>query len=632
MGAGKKILGQGLLDHAKKISAASLLTALQQPLDEFVATAAQLELLEEEGADPSKPRQQIYPAAFAFQVLRFTVRRLLEGQQMSLGRAVEMFKPRPSSAAGPGIFLASSPRLCDVGGGPSPLDVEKSLGDGFVACYMLDLLARGCEPELWQAASSLLRMLGEWGFWADGLPNWARELANVAHAILFVTDKSFCDDRMVALLRVQAAPHQAAPHGVASMVGQALNAIPWASKAEDALKAGAAQIRLQSKLAALMTGIRIRPEAWEEAAEALPELRERMLCGTTGALESVMWQLLSEQIALFESEGAIADEEQDFAEAHLLLRRLQVGRGLACPEKPSKEQLNAMEAMLHGSVAAARFMVERRRELFRLADDIYPLADCCLADADLIRGDVATLFVAAEKCRGMRLGAEELGPAFGMLSEFAEAAVTTDSLSLGDDISLAVINCALALADVMAPADPGAEVPPALGSAKRRLTQLAGTLKAINAAAVFQSFGPDFEARLAADTNKVFLRRVLFALASMDSISSADGDWELPPVDEARAIAASYWGPVEQRAMEDMCAALATVTSIIEPSWKDEMSDDASWDELEAAGGDFLSGLDTCMMLDAAGLLREAGPAERKSKHTRRCSKLSRHQHCHLLV
>lgn len=160
--------------------------------------------------------------------------------------------------------------------------MEESLGDCFIAGYMLELLAHGCEPELRQAASTLPNLHG-WAFCADGLPNWARDLSDLANAMPCVIDGSFFDERMIALSKVRAATC-----GVGYVEGHSRKARPWASKVEFALHAGTAEIRLRHKLDALMERTPIHPKASEEAAEALSEPRECMQPETTGAPRGCM--------------------------------------------------------------------------------------------------------------------------------------------------------------------------------------------------------------------------------------------------------------------------------------------------------------------------------------------------------
>jgi len=604
--SGDDFMGQGLLDHAQKASLAMNLSSLALPLEELIASAKKLEELEEEVADQNEPRQQIYPAPFAFQVLQVTVRRLSQSRRMSPQLAVEIFGPAPSSPTGDGLFLASRPRLCDVGGSPNPAEVEKCLCDGFVTCYMLDLLARGCEAELRQAAVTLVTVIDRWARQLNpSRPDWLSELSDIANAMLCVSDDRFTLSRMEALSRVQAAPR-----GVARKVSEALEKKPWAIKVQHAWSVGMSEINLRPKLEALLVSVPGRQDAWEEAAQALPELRESMQRGATDALESVMWRMLSQQYKSFQWQGSDADEALDVLQAKALLGRLRVGRGLACLEKPCVETLDDMEAALTARVTSAD-IAGRRTALFQAAATLELDHHASLDDAHAMRSTIAAVHLAAVGCRGINLGAEELSPAFERLVDFVEATVAVGSVDVGADVVLAAVDCALAMADVMRLDDPSAEVSPAIDVVVLWLKQLAATLHVKAAAAEFEKLGHDFEARLAADSNRV-LRSILDALARLDFIPIRDGDRELPPVDEARAIVSNYWARSQKAALGEVAKTQAALMRLNEPSWKREITDRASWDELVAIGAEFLTDFDAGKMLDTTRQLKKAGPAARK--------------------
>lgn len=601
-------MGQGLLDHAKKATMAMNLSALALPLEELVAYASKLEELEEEGADPNEPRQQIYPAAFASQVLMFTVRRLGHSKQMSPQTAADIFGPGPSASAGPGLFLASSPRLRDIGGGPNMAEVERCLSEGFVCFYILDLMARSCEPELRQASSTLLTVIDGWARHLNqSQSEWLNDLTDVANGLLCVSDNRFTLPRMEALARVQAATR-----GAARKVNEALQKKPWQNKVVHAWSIGMSEITLRPKLDGLVASLPGRPDAWEEAAEALPELRASMQRGATDGLESLMWRVLSDQYASFESQGAEADVALDVSQAQAMLGRLRVGRELTSTDKPSTGSLDAMEAALSARVTNAD-IAGRRTVLFQAAAKLELDHEAGPEEAEGLRSTIGAVHSAAVGCRGMRLGADELGPAFGRLLEYVEATAAVGSLEVGADVVLSAVECALAVADVMAPEEPMAEVPPVMGAAILRLSQLAATLQVTAAADEFSKLGLDFEARLVADSHRV-LFSVLDALARLDAIPCADGDPELPAVDEARAIALSYWEQAEQKALVELAAAQAKLVKLNEPSWKYELVDKVSWDDLVATGGEFLTSFDSGKMLDSTRPLKKARPAERKQK------------------
>lgn len=576
------------------------------PLDELITYATSLEELVEAGADENELREQIYPVAFAHQVLLFTVRRLVQAKRMTPQQAAEIFGPGPSSETGPLVFLASRPRLCDIGGGPGAAEVEKCLAEGFVSCYVLDLLARGCESELRQVASIVLNVLDGWaGQLKQNLDSWAKDLSDVARALMCVGDDRFAMIRIEALSRVQNATR-----GVAKKVSEALDKKPWASKLQLIWSVGVSEINLRPKLEQLLASLPSRPEAWEEAADALPELRTSMQRGATDALESTMWRVLSEQLDSFEAQGADSDAAVDVAQALTLLARLRVGRGLASPEKPSTDSLNAIEAALTARVTNAD-IAGRRTTLLQVAAKLELDSEADPDDVDAMRSAIEEVRKAAEECRGMRLGEEELRPAFGRLSDFAEATAATGSLDVGADVVLSAMDCALALAAVMEPEDPAAEDLPAMGAVTRRLTQLVATLQVSTATDEFNGLGRDFETRCAADSNRV-LRRVLDALNRLDLIGLAAGDKELPCVDGARAIELSYWEAGQKAALAELAAKQAKLLLLNKRNWKFELPDQIEWDDLVAAGGAFLNSFDAGVMLDATRPLKKAGPSARK--------------------
>jgi len=612
--AGNELFGQGLLDHAKKAAAALKIAPLLLPFDEIIAHMKQLEEMEEFIAytNPGKLRRQIYPAEFAGKALLFMVRSLVQDRRMTSQLAADLFCPGPSFAAGPVVFLASSPRLCDIRGGPSPADVEKILGEGFVGCYVLDLLARGQEPELRNAAETLMDMLGGWTVrLKQGRPGWAGDLSNIATALLCATDGSFSIHQMQALSRIQAASD-----GPASMVSKALKKAPWDSNVQRVWTAAENAITQRPTLDAVEASLASCPKAREEAAEVLSKLQTPRLFEapdlTSDALESAMWRMLSDQYASFESQQANTNPALEVAQAQMLLGRLQVCQGLQCLEKPTAQTIDAMEAALNARVTRATSIVARRATLYHAVAQLEPDCDAGAEEAEALWLAIAAVHSAAVECYGMALGVEVLGPAFDKLSLFLEATAAIGSFRVGADVGLAAAVCALALADVMGPADVMVEVPSAVGAQRLRMTQLASMLEAMTASAEFDKLGSDFETRFAADSTQIH-RRVLHALARLDSIHFEGGDWELPPVVAARAIASSYWRVAETTALGGMAAAQAELLRLIEPSWKSQLPGDVVWDDLVGIG-ERLFHFDVREVGDARLKLKKAGSVTHKQR------------------
>ena len=320
-----------------------------------------------------------------------------------------------------------------------------------------------------------------------------------------------------------------------------------------------------------------------------------------------MWRLLSELIAAFESLSAGTDVVLEVAQARLLLGRLRVGRRLDCPEKPSSTSLDSMQAMLNTQVTDADIS-GWWAALYEAAARLDLNHDAGPEDADALRFAIAALHLAASRCGGMMfLEAEELlRPAFNKLCGFVEATAGIGSLEVGADVVLASTVCGLALADVMRPADPAAEIPPAMGAATRRLTTMAALLEAMMAAAEFDKLGLTFEARLTADSNKLCLS-VLEALARLDALSSTDADWELPPIVEARAIASSYWADEEQIVAAEVAQAQFKLEGRwAAPSLKSKIADDVSWQELLDAGYEMMQGFDDVGLRSRVNVLKKA--------------------------
>jgi len=288
--------------------------------------------------------------------------------------------------------------------------------------------------------------------------------------------------------------------------------------------------------------------------------------------------------------------------------------------------MDSMEVALTARITRAA-IAGRRTAMLKSVATLVLDHDAGPDDADATRSMIAAVHSAAVECRGMKLGPEELSPAFCRLVDFVEATAAVGSLDVGADVVLAAVDCALAMAGVMGEDDPVAEVPPAMVAVVLRLRQLAATLQVTAASAEFDKLGSDFEARLAADSNRV-MSRVLDALARLDSIPAGDGDAELPPVDDGRAIVSSYWRRSVQVALEEVAKTQAVLTGLNEPSWKGEMADQVAWDDLVTTGGEFLTRFDSSTMLDATRPLKKAGqqPASKHSdsgnlgRHDRNCA------------
>jgi len=384
--AGNELVGQRLLDHAKKAAAASKIAPLLLPFDEILVHMKQLEETDELIAytNPGKLQRQIYPAEFACKALLFIVRGLVQDRRMTSQLAADTFGPGPSSEAGPVIFVASSPRLCDIRGGPSPADVDKILGDGFVGCYVLDLLARGQKPELRNAAEALMDMLGEWAVrLKQGRPGWAGELFDIAAALLCASDGSFSIHQMQALSRIQAASS-----GPASMVSKALKKAPWDSTAQRGWTAAENAVTQRPTFDALEASLATCPKARAEAAEALSKLQTSRPSEapdlTSDALESAMWRMLSEQYASFEHQQVTTDPALELARAQMLLSRLQVCKGLQCSEKPTARTIDAMEAALNARVIQTTSIVARRATLYHAVAQLKPDSDAGPEDAEAL--------------------------------------------------------------------------------------------------------------------------------------------------------------------------------------------------------------------------------------------------------
>jgi len=212
----------------------------------------------------------------------------------------------------------------------------------------------------------------------------------------------------------------------------------------------------------------------------------------------------------------------------------------------------------------------------------------------------------------LALGVAVLGTAFDELSLFLEATAAIGSFRMGADLGLAAAVCALALADAMGPSDVMVEVHSAVGTQRQRMLQLASMLEAMTASAEFDKLGSDFKTRFAADSTQIH-RRVLHALARLDSIHFEGEDWELPPVVAARDIASGYWSVAETKALGDMAAAQAELTCIIEPSWKSQLPGDVVWDDLFDIG-ECLFHFDVREVGDARHKLKKAGSATQKQR------------------
>ena len=376
-------------------------------------------------------RRQIYSTGFAAEALLLTVVRLTKSRQMSPWLAAEMFGAGPRQPAGPGVFLASSPRLCDRW--HTPEVVEESLGSGFVLCYLLDLLQRGseAEAELGLAVRVFEGVLFGWRnrqklTWMQ--VGWAPVLEDIASALVCVTESALSPaslDALDALARVEDAAD-----GVSLAVAAALKKYPWAVRAQNArsnqLRALVfSQASLLSRFAGLFSS---SAETGAEPAQASPELSQRST------------------------------------------RKRKRSR--------SPDVFNVSEA-----VGAARHDDIRRRGAVFLA--------AARLDQPLIWLDGGaplrlTLFdgcAAAVKCRGMNLGDAELGRAFSRIAFFVRAACTSGGiLKCGSveqaDLVLTAVDCGVALAEAMGiPGSFAAEAPPALVAATCSLISLSGVLR-----------------------------------------------------------------------------------------------------------------------------------------------------------
>lgn len=561
--------------------------------DEFAGQALCFEELELLATyeDPSKQRQQIYPMEFAIKALKITAGHLVREKRMTPQLFSEMFGPRPSSAAGPAMFLASSPRLCDVGDCPGPADVEESLCDAFVV-YGLDLLVHRREPELRRAATTFLDMLGGWALkMTRSRHQWARRLSDIANALLFVSYGIFTWSRMWALSRIQVATDVAA-----TKVRKALHKAPWDIKTRRAWNTVSVEINRRRVRDSLATTCARRPEAWDEAAKTLPALRKSTWRGATASIESAMWQVLLGQYIVFQE--ACLEAGREVAHAQVLLGRLQVGRILAFPDQPSMTSLDTMEAALNDRVT--RSDVEGKQAALYLAAAKLPTdVSAGPEDANALRSKIAAVSWAAKACDGMEMRSTKLGQARGWLSDYAESVAAAGSLHEGADVGLAAAICARAVEDLMQPWPPLA--------VRARLMNITATLKVQIAAAEFDRLGTDFEERLAADSKRV-LDGMMNKLACLDRLTS-DEARDLPPVDEARAIDSAYRCHVTQKAWRELAAVQAKLMCLIEPSWKSDVPDDTEWPELCAIGADLLSHSDCGEVMGATIQLETAGPA-----------------------
>ena len=420
--------------------------------------------------------------------------------------------------------------------------MEKCLEDGFVRCYLLDLLrtAGGREPEVAPAVLTLVHALEGWAHQlGPRVFNWAIDLSSVAYALLCLPV------HVHALSQVQAATR-----GVAREVSQALKDKPWASQIAHAWLVG------EAKVCHLMAKLPFDLEDWHTAAEMLPGLRNWMSPALLGALESMMWRVLAADFESFVSRAPDADAALDIGCAEQLLDRLRIGRGLACLDKPPANSLDAMEQKLN---RRGQRGIGQRAFLYRVAGIVENMLDSPTRDTIALLRAIHNTCMAAKECEGMRLGADGLFSAFKKLGVLAEIAAFRGWYGEWANVALASVDCSLALADIMEPADPVAETLLAAGDALRRLPMLAATVQAKAASAEFGRLGPDFEARYVADHSRCLVR-VFDALDVLDKCYSAGDSGELYPVDAARNILSDFWAFCEWKAVESIAAAQAELT------------------------------------------------------------------------
>lgn len=389
---------------AQKADVMKHLAALALPYNALVSYVreterkeADREVADQVGADRAEPgygRRQIYSPEFAARTLLHTAGQLARGRRMTPQRAVEMFGPGPSSSAGPGVFLASSPRLCDRW--PTPEAVEESLSDGFVKLYLVSLLREGRESELGVAAMFFQEVLLGW---ADRLKrswgrlSWAPALSDIATALLCMRSEANSPGNLEALARVQNATG-----GVALEVAAALKAHPWEARVLNAQVCGRGAMGISHALRpGSLTGIRrSRPEEGEEAAEAPPALAEKRR--RTGA----------------------SAEESDVSEAVRATRADDLGRRAAAFQAAAR--LEVSSAWLDGGDSLLVELIDGRDT--------------------------------ANACTGMVLGAVELGPAFLRVVGFVRAACGGEEiLGRGSDkeavLVRTAVECGLAMVDAM---------------------------------------------------------------------------------------------------------------------------------------------------------------------------------------
>ena len=379
----------------------SHLLALTLPLYDLVAYVRKQEDAEANRMEPGKLRRQTYDVRFALEQLLHAARRLTRGRRMTPRLAAQMFGPGPRQAAGPGrgVFLASSPRLRDVGGGPTSAAVEKSLSDGFVVCYMLHLLEHGSESELGSAAEVLRGAILGWAArlsQSAGPLGWAPAMFDVASALICLCSGVYSAGSLEALSRVQAAAD-----GPARRVSFALMKHPWAARARRAQsnRLPAKAIFHSAWLARPAGSLRSRPEAGGMAAEDPLEPRVRRK------------------------------------------RRTNM-------KTPPADAFDAAEAVRCTRANAAR----QRDVAFQAAARLEP-SSAWFDGGESLRVKLIAGRAAAEECRGMNLGGAELGPAFGRIVGFLRAACREHRvLRRGSEEEadvLAAVDCGLAMADAM---------------------------------------------------------------------------------------------------------------------------------------------------------------------------------------
>ena len=397
---------------------ANHLAALSLPPDDAVAYLREVQRQADACQKRDEFRLQIYSASFAVDALLLTVVRLTRSREMSPRLAGEMFGAGPRHR-GSGVFLFSSPRLCDHW--HTPEKVEEILGSSFILCYLFDLLERGCEAEeeLAGAAHVLEDVVIGWSkrlnrTWLR--VGWGPVLKDIARALVYVSSGANSPPAVEALAR-----DKDAADGLSRAVATALNKYPWVVRAKSA--------RSKGFRAVVFSQAPSSGEIGAEPAQASPELVR-----------------------------------------HSNLKRRRA---------PSPATLDASETV----GAACDDNLGRRDALFLAAGRLSK--SCIWLDArtpSRLRLALVDGRAAASKCRGMNLGAVELGPAFGRITFFVRAACGLGLLSCGSveevDLVMTAVDCGAAMGEAMGiPGSFAAVAHPALVAAACTLISLSGVLR-----------------------------------------------------------------------------------------------------------------------------------------------------------